>query len=116
MAGIHVYEAWLDQLDTKLFVQNRTVINELGYNAVIQLSDCTTEEKIIEWAVQLTRAYDAYDKNPSRVGPGLPFEYLTNRFVRLVVKANHLKFDLDDLSGRAVAAVKNRKNIRLPPV
>ncbi|MBS1145557.1 MAG: hypothetical protein H6R14_2963 [Proteobacteria bacterium] len=79
-----------------------------GTGMVIPLAACGSEAEVIHWAVKLAYSYDATNLH-------LPIKYLTERFVRLVVKSSFSVCNEEELAQKANAAVENRREIWLPP-
>jgi hypothetical protein len=108
VSDLSKYEAWLDTLDEKLFVQGRSVVCQFGPGLKIPLSICSSEEGIIEGSIKLARTLDQHFES-------LPIKYLTERFIRLVLQANSLPANSDELMTKVTMAVEHRKDIWLPP-
>lgn len=108
MRTVHEYEGWLDTLDLKLIIRDGAVVSMFGTGMVIPLTACGSEAEVIHWAVKLAYSFDATNLH-------LPIKYLTERFVRLVVKSSFSRLNEEELAQKANAAVENRHEIWLPP-
>jgi hypothetical protein len=107
MTTLHEYEAWLDELDKKLFVKNNAIYSEFGPGFSVALSACRTEDEIIDHSVELARTLDQHLFS-------LPIKYLIERFVRLVVNGLQLKFNSEELASKANQVVSQRHSVWVP--
>jgi hypothetical protein len=86
MNALHEYEAWLDELDKKLYLKASAVAVEFGSGLVIPLAECRSMDGIVSWAVSLATVIRKHISH-------LPEKYLLERFVRLACEANRLNLD-----------------------
>ena len=86
MNSLHEYEAWLTTLDGKLYVKNDWVVSRFGNEDRIHMSECRSYYAVLRWVLELRQSWVA---DPA----GLPLDYLTERFVRLVNESNNLNID-----------------------
>lgn len=90
MADYHRYEAWLDELDKKLYVDGSVVRVEFDEPFTISLFECPDVRTLKLCALTL-RAALSKNKTP------LSVQYLVERFARLVVKANRIPVNAERL-------------------
>lgn len=90
MAGIHRYEAWLDELDALLVVEGTALVSRFGSGLRIPFSECTDREALVLWTRRLEHSLK---QHPDPVN----IEYVLKRFTRLVTERNQLSTSPEEI-------------------
>jgi hypothetical protein len=88
--GLDEYEAWLDTLDTKLYLAGKIVRVEFDIPLAVSLESCADPAGLKACARRLREALRE-NRTP------LPVKYLVERFLRLAIKANKIPVSQDQL-------------------
>jgi hypothetical protein len=104
MTSLHEYEAWLDELDKKLYVKGASVAVEFGSGLKVPLVECRSADGIVKWGISVSSVIREHLFD-------LPEKYLLARFVRLTCEANHLNLDSALVAAAMEQAIQERHTI-----
>jgi hypothetical protein len=88
--GLDEYEAWLDELDKKLYLAGEVVCVEFDHPLAISLRNCADPNGL---KVCAGRLREALRQNRSH----LPMKYLVERFLRIAIEANKIPVSQDQM-------------------
>lgn len=107
MAGYHIYEEYLDRLDTKLLIEDAhiqsLIVNDFSVDYEVPLSKCSTLEDIKKEAVNYSIHLLNVHENT---------EYLVKRFVTLASEFNNIQYNFDSFLSRiTISRISKEANI-----